>query len=488
MSRIACLLVCASLGVTACASQTEDDLGQLDLSLSGTAASGAIYRLRDAQLTIMGSGPVIVIDTEENPDRTVIERELDTGSYTVSVSPSWRLERIATDGSITTVQAAMVSPNPQGFFITPGGFTSVALQFQTAGEVVTLARGRVGISLGVTELFSISGEVQGAASGLVLQNNAIEALVLGNGGFRFPTALPTGASYSVVVAQPPPGQVCTVQNGSGLVSTSDVTNVLVVCTNIEFTPFPVVIDSSGFGFGDLAVDGSGNLLVARPVAPGIVRVDRDNGAQSIVAENFAPATAMGVAYDPSTDTIYASTSDQIFKIGPDGTPVLLAATSALRAIAIPPAQSVLSGFLIGVTSSGLITATDLVTGSTGSFAGTADEFSDLAFAPDGTLYVIGNQSIYRLTPDGGFTLFFSFPITPGALRGITITPDGQRLFVADAATNAIFQVFINTATFAGFAFADIADNGVVQGIVAAPGNRLYVVTGQGEQRVIELPY
>ena len=52
-----------------------------------------------------------------------------------------------------------------------------------------------------------------------------------NGSFTFNTALADGSDYAVTVAVQPsgPGQECTVTDGSGTLSGSNVTNVSVVC-------------------------------------------------------------------------------------------------------------------------------------------------------------------------------------------------------------------------------------------------------------------
>src|SRR5262249_49547034 len=78
--------------------------------------------------------------------------------------------------------------------------------------------------------YSIGGRVVGSAGTLVLQDNAGDDLSLNaNGLFTFATKLPNGSAYSVTVKSNPSGQTCTVSNGSGTVSASNVTNVAVTC-------------------------------------------------------------------------------------------------------------------------------------------------------------------------------------------------------------------------------------------------------------------
>ncbi len=79
--------------------------------------------------------------------------------------------------------------------------------------------------------YSIGGTIIGRAdSALVLQNNAGDDLAPGGSGtFEFATALPAGQPYDVVVASHPTGGECLVLNGGGVVPSSNVTHVYVLC-------------------------------------------------------------------------------------------------------------------------------------------------------------------------------------------------------------------------------------------------------------------
>ncbi|MDH5720600.1 MAG: hypothetical protein OEZ13_08255 [Spirochaetia bacterium] len=79
----------------------------------------------------------------------------------------------------------------------------------------------------------VAGIVSGlSGSGLVLKNNGGDNKSIGaNGYFEFATQVAEGASYSVTVGTHPSGplQLCSVSNGSGIMGTTDVTNVTVNC-------------------------------------------------------------------------------------------------------------------------------------------------------------------------------------------------------------------------------------------------------------------
>jgi len=74
----------------------------------------------------------------------------------------------------------------------------------------------------------------------VLQNNASNDLTVStNAAAMFTTAITSGGTYAVTVKTQPtnPNQICTVTNGSGTVTTANITNVAVTCVT---TPLTVV--------------------------------------------------------------------------------------------------------------------------------------------------------------------------------------------------------------------------------------------------------
>ena len=61
-------------------------------------------------------------------------------------------------------------------------------------------------------------------------NGTDNVSITANGSFTLPTAVASSASYSVTVGTPTSAQTCAVQNGSGAVASTNVTNVVVYCT------------------------------------------------------------------------------------------------------------------------------------------------------------------------------------------------------------------------------------------------------------------
>jgi hypothetical protein len=122
--------------------------GQVDLALVGQAPDGTAYRLRNASITVTGPGNVVTFDTEDDPDRTAITQRLATGTYSLALGGSWRLERLDPGGP-TPITASLLSTNPQGFFVLRDEVTRLALRFRVAGGEVELGEGDIRIGVEV---------------------------------------------------------------------------------------------------------------------------------------------------------------------------------------------------------------------------------------------------------------------------------------------------------------------------------------------------
>ena len=92
------------------------------------------------------------------------------------------------------------------------------------------------VSVGcVTQPFTVGGSVSGLSFPGVLfvqlQLNGGQSInvVLGQPTFTFPNSVLSGTPYEVTVAGQPPGRVCTVANGSGIMGGANITNVAVTC-------------------------------------------------------------------------------------------------------------------------------------------------------------------------------------------------------------------------------------------------------------------
>jgi len=116
-----------------------------------------------------------------------------------------------------------------------------------------------------TSNFTIGGTVTNlVGTGLVLSNNGADNLTVGaSGAFSFPTAIPSGASFSVTIAQQPtnPSQTCAVLGGAGAVGSANVTTIDVQCTTDGYTVGGNVSGMLGSGLV-LQNNGLDNLPIA----------------------------------------------------------------------------------------------------------------------------------------------------------------------------------------------------------------------------------
>lgn len=83
--------------------------------------------------------------------------------------------------------------------------------------------------------FSVGGKVTGLAGDLGLSLNGTQTLLVSRSGvYRFTTRLPANTSYNVTISSQPASQNCSVLDGSGIVTSANITNVNVSCLLKEF--------------------------------------------------------------------------------------------------------------------------------------------------------------------------------------------------------------------------------------------------------------
>ena len=158
-----------------------------------------------------------------------------------------------------------------------------------APGIMSYGTGQVGNWAGgdVPPSYSVGGTVSGLSGTVVLQDNGGDSLsVSANGSFTFATALAGGAAYNVTVGTYPPGQTCTITNGSGTIATANVTNVAVTCT------------------ANSATSGSDDFNRANG-SLGLNWTDVTDGGLAIVSQAVAGTASAGVSGDIRTAESYA---------------------------------------------------------------------------------------------------------------------------------------------------------------------------------------
>jgi hypothetical protein len=168
------------------------------------------------------------------------------------------------------------------------GSYNVTVGTQPTGQTCTVTDGAgtsvvapvTGISvLCATDTFTIGGNITGLASGdqVTLDNNGADPLtVTANGQFTFSGPVAYNGTYNVTVGTQPPGQTCTVTNGSGIATAMNITNIGIACSTDTYTisghvtglaaGTQLVMDNNG---GDpLTLTANGTFTFATPVSNG----------------------------------------------------------------------------------------------------------------------------------------------------------------------------------------------------------------------------
>ena len=154
MLRNVCVgMVLAVIVVSAgCAdSNVDEQVGRIDLALTGQTPSGTVYRLRQATIDVVGTGTSFTFNTEDDPARTVIQETAPVGQYALTLRAGWSFERVVAGAPAVPVLASLTSQNPQTFEITEGGNTIVKLRFHVDGDVVETGSGDFGVAIEVDD-------------------------------------------------------------------------------------------------------------------------------------------------------------------------------------------------------------------------------------------------------------------------------------------------------------------------------------------------
>jgi hypothetical protein len=83
----------------------------------------------------------------------------------------------------------------------------------------------------VTNTYNVGGTVSGLrTSGLVLVNGSTRVDVAANAtSFTLPVKVADGSPYGVTILTQPTGQVCSIANGVGTMSSADINNLAITC-------------------------------------------------------------------------------------------------------------------------------------------------------------------------------------------------------------------------------------------------------------------
>jgi len=164
-------------------------------------------------------------------------------SYTLggSISGLTASGLVLADGTSTVAVPSGATSFTFGGVVTSGAPYAISVQGQPSGLTCSVANGTGTMpaadvtNVAVTcsaQSYTVGGTINGlTANGLVLANGS-DTLNVASGAtsFTMPRPVASGGGYVVTVQSQPSGENCTVTNGSGNVTTSNVTNVAVSCS------------------------------------------------------------------------------------------------------------------------------------------------------------------------------------------------------------------------------------------------------------------
>jgi hypothetical protein len=131
------ILIAAMAG---CLEASQTSVGTIHLNLVGQAPSGAVFRLRNAIITVTGVGMTKVWNTEDAPDQTTLSADVAPGDYSAALAAGWSLERLEANSAIP-VPAELISDNPDQFTVPLGQRINVPLRFAITEGEVDMAQG-----------------------------------------------------------------------------------------------------------------------------------------------------------------------------------------------------------------------------------------------------------------------------------------------------------------------------------------------------------
>ena len=142
----------------------------------------------------------------------------------------------------------------------------------------------------VTNTYVVRGAIEGySGSGLVLANGS-ETLTISTGAtsFAFTTKVASGASYSVSAMTQPASQTCTVSNPTGTVTSSDITDVRVVCVTNTYALSGTITGYTGSGL--TLLNGGETLTIATGATTFAFTINVASGSAYAVTASTQPTS------------------------------------------------------------------------------------------------------------------------------------------------------------------------------------------------------
>jgi 6-phosphogluconolactonase (cycloisomerase 2 family) len=386
----------------------------------------------------------------------------------------------------------VVSANGTIAFATPiptGRGYSVTVGTQPTGQTCAASQGtgtvssfNINVAVGCSaNAYTVSGTVSGLLTGnsVVLQNNRADVTpISANGPFKFGSTILSGSAYSVTVSVQPPGENCTIANGSGTVAGSNVSNISVTCTLLAYTIGVTVLGRSNIaglvlqdnGKDDLALTASGAYQFQTPLSNGssyaVTILTQPTGHTCVVTNPNGIVTNGNVSVTVicPASILYGTNSTQIYAYYIDESSGSLTAvpgspypggTQPTRIDLAPNGK-----FLYVIDSGGnavLGYSIDPISGALAGIAGSpylvASSPTSITTTPDGSLILVltgGSQNVtsFAVNPLSGTlsqTAISPYSVDPGATTIIT-EATGKFAYTANRSASTVSGYSIKYTT------------------------------------------
>jgi hypothetical protein len=268
-------------------------VGAVTQASSATVASGSVVSQTPAAAVSAARGSSVALVVSSGPAPVSVPNvvgDTQAAATTAITGTGLKVGTLTQTTSATVPTGDVVSENPAAGMSVANG-SAVALVISSGSPTFTVGGTLIGLA---------------ANASVQILNGADILPISANGSFSLQTAVVSGGNYSVTVGAPTSAQTCGVQNGTGTVAASNVTNVVVYCTydvsaatlhNTYTTVaagFDTVVNGTSFILdvaGATTFDGIGNTSATSTVnANGTILTNQQaTGTYSVATTNAIPS-------------------------------------------------------------------------------------------------------------------------------------------------------------------------------------------------------
>ena len=207
---------------TSAISGTGLTVGTVSQTSSTSVANGSVVSQTPAGGASAAKGASVALVVSSGPPPVPVPNvvgDTQTAATTAITGAGLKVGTLTQATSSTVPNGDVISENPAAATSVASG-SSVALVISTGPPTYTLGGTLIGLA---------------ASASVHILNGSDNLPLSANGSFTLPTAVASGATYSVTVGTPTSAQSCAVQNGSGTIVSTDITSVVVYCTHVVTT-------------------------------------------------------------------------------------------------------------------------------------------------------------------------------------------------------------------------------------------------------------